>query len=66
MSDTQNDNDLHRIAEALERISPASPPVPDFSAADAFVWHADNDRLEPVHHVNRIPLALLKGIDGSR
>ena len=66
MSDPQTNNDLRRIAEALERISPSSPPAPDFSAANAFVWHADDDRLEPVLNVNRIPLALLKGIDGAR
>lgn len=66
MSNSQNDNDLRRIAEALERISPASPPIPDLSAANAFVWHADDDRLEPVHQVNRIPLQLLQGIDGAR
>ena len=66
MSNSQNDNDLRRIAEALERISPASPPIPDFSAASAFVWHADDDRLEPVYQVNRIPLQLLQGIDGAR
>lgn len=66
MSKPENDNDLRRIADALERISPASKPTPDFSAASAFVWHADDGRLEPVVTVNRIPLALLKGIDGAR
>jgi predicted AAA+ superfamily ATPase len=57
---------LTRIAEALERISPAPAPAPDFSSADAFVWHTAPDRLEPVTQVNRVPLELLHGIDRVR
>ena len=53
---------LQRIAEALERLSPRPDALADFSAADAFVWHADG-RLAPVVRVNRVDLALLKGID---
>ena len=47
---------LARIAEALERIAPAPLQAPDFSAADAFVWHVSPDRLEPVPKVNRVTL----------
>ena len=54
---------LRRIADALERQNPPSAPEPDFDAASAFVWHADDAALEPVASVNRIELALLKGID---
>ena len=54
---------LERIASALERLSPGAPPPPDFSAAEAFVWHAGASAFQPVAHVNRVPLALLKGID---
>ncbi|WP_165352749.1 ATP-binding protein [Loktanella sp. IMCC34160] len=57
---------LKRIAQALERIAPAPLPAPDFSAATAFVWHPDPDRLEPVARVNRIDVALLVGINRSR
>jgi predicted AAA+ superfamily ATPase len=57
---------LLRIAEALERLSPAEPPVRDFKAADAFIWQADEDRFAPVAHVNRMPIALLKSIDRMR
>ncbi len=57
---------LHRIAEALERLAPAGAAVSDFTAADAFVWHADREWLEPVHSVNRVPLGLLRGIDRVR
>jgi uncharacterized protein len=57
---------LIRIAEALERLAPAPPPPPDFNAADAFVWHADEARLAPVSRVNRVEMALLRGIDRVR
>jgi uncharacterized protein len=57
---------LHRIAEALERLAPTAPPASDIAAADAFVWHADREWLEPVHSVNRVPLELLRGIDRVR
>jgi len=56
---------LRRIADALERLSPAAHPAPDLDAADAFVWHADG-WLEPVIQVNRVPLGLLKGVDRAR
>jgi len=54
---------LSRIADALDRLAPAAATANDLSAADAFVWSADADQLEPVHKVNRIPIDLLKGID---
>ncbi len=57
---------LKRIAEALERMAPAPLSAPDFDAAPAFVWHSDPDRLEPVHHVNRVDVDLLIGVNRSR
>ena len=57
---------LYRIAEALERLAPPSPPALDFSAADAFVWHAEERRLAAVTRVNRVEMSLLKGIDRVR
>ncbi len=61
-----SDEVLARIAAALERMAPAPKPAPDFEVADAFVWHVEPDRLEPVNAVNRVDLALLVGIDRSR
>jgi len=58
--------ELERIAAALERMSPAPVGAPDFTAASAFVWHADPDRLVPVARVNRVDVELLVGIDRSR
>jgi predicted AAA+ superfamily ATPase len=55
-----------RIAEALERMSPAPAPAPDLACAGAFIWHTGPDRLEPVHNVSRVDLGLLVGIDRSR
>jgi len=55
-----------RIAAALERMSPAPLPAPDFGAASAFVWHVDPDRLEPVPRVAKVDLDLLIGIDRAR
>ncbi|MEX0305373.1 MAG: ATP-binding protein [Leisingera sp.] len=57
---------LTRIAEALERMSPAPLETPDFNAASAFVWHVGPERLEPVQTVNRVDLDLLVGINRSR
>ncbi len=57
---------LDRIAAALERLSPPPAPAPDFSAAEAFVWHTGPDRLEPVRQVSRVEIGLLVGIDRAR
>src|SRR5207302_5423074 len=57
---------LHRVADALERLGPARAPVNDLDAADAFVWHAEREWLEPVARVNRVPIGLLRGIDRVR
>src|SRR5262245_7491854 len=57
---------LARIADALERLAPRAPNAPDFAAADAFVWHPTGKRLAPVRRVNRVDMALLKGIDRMR
>ena len=57
---------LRRVADALERLAPAAPPEPDFSAAEAFVWHPEGRRLAAVARVNRVEMSLLKGIDRVR
>src|ERR1700730_16736505 len=57
---------LDRIAEALDRVAPPAPSAPLVAAADAFVWHPEGRRLAAVTRVNRVDLALLKGIDRVR
>lgn len=57
---------LVRIAEALERMAPAPPPVAEMDAADAFVWQAESSTLLPVPVVARVEMELLKGVDRVR
>ena len=57
---------LARIADALERLAPPPAAAPDFSAADAFVWHPEGARVSPVTRVNRVDMSRLKGIDRVR
>ena len=57
---------LKRIAAALERMAPAPLDAPDFTAAEAFLWHVEPDRLQPVPEVSRVDIALLIGVDRAR
>src|SRR5215469_13404420 len=57
---------LIRVADAVERLAPPAPPKNDHNAADAFIWHAEGEWLEPVSEVNRVELDLLRGIDRVR
>ncbi len=57
---------LSRIAAALDRLAPPAPAAPDFGKADAFVWHADRGSLQSVARVNRVDIALLRGVDRVR
>ncbi|MDJ0970625.1 MAG: ATP-binding protein [Kiloniellales bacterium] len=54
---------LRRIADALERLAPLPPALASLDSADAFVWHAEGDHLEPVPRVNRVEIGLLKGVE---
>lgn len=57
---------LERIAGSLERLAPGTAGAPNFSAAEAFVWHPAGQRLAPVRRVNRVEMSLLRGIDRVR
>lgn len=57
---------LARIADALERMAPPAAQTPDWGAADAFVWHADPDHLEPVARISRVGVEMLVGVDRAR
>ncbi|MEO3431650.1 ATP-binding protein [Inquilinus sp. CAU 1745] len=63
MTDPALESLLSRIADALERLAPPPPKTTDMAASDAFVWHAEEGRLDPVEEVSRVPLDLLKGLD---
>ncbi|MBO6719881.1 MAG: ATP-binding protein [Rhizobiaceae bacterium] len=57
---------LDRIIAALERMAPPEGAPADFRAADCFVWNAEQVQLEPVARVNRIDIALIRGVDRVR
>jgi predicted AAA+ superfamily ATPase len=62
MIDQDTKDLLARIAGALERMAPEPEPEISITEADAFVWHAGGQGLEPVPNVNRVDIALLQGI----
>ncbi len=57
---------LDRLLALLERSAPPLPATADFAAADAFVWSPRERTLKPVPRVNRVDLALLRGVDRVR
>ena len=62
MIDQDTKDLLARIAGALERMAPEPEPEIRITEADAFVWQAGGQRLEPVPNINRVDIALLQGI----
>ncbi len=54
---------LGRIAAALDRLAPAKDAPASLGRAEAFVWRADDQVLDPVNKINRLALELLKGIE---
>ena len=64
MTDNETRDLMERIADALDRLAPppASTTVPDDS--DAFIWHAETGRLEPVAEINRLDIEQLVGSTG--
>ena len=54
---------LGRIAAALDRLAPAKDAPASLDRAEAFVWRAEDQLLDPVDKVNRLDLDLLKGIE---
>ena len=57
---------LLRVAEALERLAPFPPLAVGVADHEAFVWRSQPPGLDAVAEVNRVDLALLKGIDLTR
>jgi len=55
---------LARIADAVSVLAEGQPERPvQLGAADAYLWDGRGRTLVPVPRVNRVPLALLRGID---
>jgi len=66
MTDQNTTELLTRIADALDRLAPPPAPVTPIDATDAFVWYAEGARLVPIPKVNRVDIALLKGISSQQ
>ena len=60
---TEKNDQLERIADALERLAPKTEDFPNFDYFSAFMWHVAPDYLEPVKITNAVDISLLKGID---
>src|SRR5690606_28686457 len=54
---------LDRLIATLERIAPPEAKTPDLDAADCFVWAPERLTLDPVKRVNRVDIALIRGVD---
>jgi predicted AAA+ superfamily ATPase len=65
-SKSADDSLLQRIAEALDRMAPPPPSQPALDGADAFVWSAEDRRLNAVRAINRVDISLLQGINQQR
>ena len=57
---------LTRIADAMERRNPPPPKIEDVESAEAYVWNAATQTLQPVITVNRLNTDLLRGIEQQR
>ena len=58
---------LDDIARSLGVMSATDRPAPEITDnADAYLWDGASETLLPVPHVNRVPLALLRGVAHQR
>jgi predicted AAA+ superfamily ATPase len=57
---------IDRLIATIARLAPQEPKESDLTAADCFVWSAENGVLEPVKRVNRVEIDLIKGVDHVR
>lgn len=57
---------LTRIADALDRLTPPPPAMVSLDQSDAFVWQAAPDGFKPVARVNHVEVGLLQGIEAQR
>ena len=57
---------MERIADALDRMSPRPPTLPNLETGNAFLWHAEPDFFETISDVECLALELLVGIDRAK
>ncbi len=65
MAKKSQESDLGRIADALERLAPPPPQIPDFSK-DAYIWHENSKSFDAIENLRFVPLDLLVGIDRAK
>tara|TARA_B100000029_G_scaffold498515_1_gene567469 strand:+ start:959 stop:1816 length:858 start_codon:yes stop_codon:yes gene_type:complete len=64
--DNEIREELRRIADALDRLSPETTVPLNPENGDAFIWNANQSSLKIVPNVNRVDLSLLCGIELSK
>lgn len=57
---------LNRIADALDRLAPVSPLLPQHDGTSVWVWHGVRQILEPIESPRRVPLDLILGADSQK
>ncbi|WP_306117876.1 MULTISPECIES: ATP-binding protein [unclassified Roseitalea] len=57
---------LDRLIAAMDRLAPPPAPLPDFDAAECFLWNAEAGALVAVARINRIEIGLIRGVDRVR
>lgn len=62
MTDSEMTKLLHRIADALDRMAPATTSETPLADAEGYVWRPDQMQCSPVSHIARLPLSALCGI----
>lgn len=58
--------ELRALRQAVESLQPRQTPLLDLQRADGFVWNAERGEAQAVDKINRIPLALLIGVERQR
>lgn len=56
---------LTRVADALERLAPATAPEAELPNCEGYMWDSASARCVPVPHIQRLPLTALKGISAQ-
>ena len=56
---------LNRIADALDRLAPASMPQSDLTASEGYMWDSKTARCVAIPRISRLHLSVLKGISSQ-
>lgn len=66
MTDENLDHKLDQLIAILSRMAPPEIKPLDMDQCDCFVWNPEMLTLNPVKHVNRIDIDLIKGVEQAR